>query len=84
MVKHADTKKEISCIIANLFVSLDQPCEYCHKNEDKIIITGETFGGHKATMYIEEEGIFYLEGSEEVEAELAQIRGGRCIYDRWG
>lgn len=78
MEKHADTKKEISCIIANLFQSLELPCNECNETLEAIVIKGETYKGYKATMYIEHEGVFYLIGDEGIEEELAEIRGSRC------
>lgn len=82
MEKHAATKKEISCIVAHLFQSLELPCKECSEDTEAIIIKGETYNGKKATMYIEEEGVFYLAGDKEIEGELQAIRDGRCIYDR--
>lgn len=79
MYKRANTKKELSCIIANLFQSLEMPCEKCKENKDALIITGKTYQGNKATIYIQKMGIYYLEGSPEVEEELQGIRGGRCL-----
>lgn len=79
MEKHADTKKEISCIIANLFQSLELPCTECKEDLKAIVIKGETYEGYKATMFIEDEGVFYLIGDEGIEEELAEIRRGRCI-----
>lgn len=78
MEKHADTKNEISCIIANLFQSLELPCKECKTNLNAIVIKGETYKGYQATMYIKDEGVFYLTGDEGIEEELAEIRGSRC------
>lgn len=77
MKKYANTKKEISCIIAHLFQTLELPCKKCKQNINNIIITGTTYKGNKATMVIEDNGIYYIEGAEE---EINEIRSGNCLY----
>lgn len=42
MGRYANTKNEISCIIAHLFQELDIPCNLCEKTQKSIIITGTT------------------------------------------
>lgn len=77
-MRFAASKKEISCIIGNLFENIKCPCNLCDDNS--LVITGETYGQRKATMLIKDSGVFDLVGDKGIEDEVAAIRKGRCPY----
>lgn len=77
-MRFATSKKEISCIIGNLFENIKCPCNLC--DDKSLVITGETYGQRKATIIIKGSGVFDLVGDEGIEEEVAAIRNGRCPY----
>ena len=60
MRRYACTHAELSCIIGNLFVELNPPCENC--GGDHVTIRGVTVTGNTALLIITTAG-FEFEGS---------------------
>lgn len=76
MLKFACTRKEISCIIANLFTELESPCKECLSNDnDSIIIKGITYAGATETLEIIGETYIYSGEKEDI----LKIRERRCL-----
>ncbi len=80
-MKHAGTDKEISCIIGHLFETIEVPCNKCRRDLKGIVISGRTYSGNEATLHLQEGGIYQLEGPEDLERELEEIRCGRCLHE---
>ena len=43
MREYACTRRELSCIIGNLFTELDPPCAACDSDADELTISGRTY-----------------------------------------
>lgn len=74
MTEYACTRRELSCIIGNLFVEIEPPCERCGA-ADVLTISGTTYTGNKAVLTVTEHG-FTWEGDP---AEVEKIRERRCL-----
>lgn len=70
----ACSRRELSCIIGNLFTEIEPPCERCG-DADEITISGTTYTGNKAVLIITADG-FKFEGDP---AEIENIRERRCL-----
>lgn len=74
LTEFACTRRELSCIIGNLFTEIEPPCERCGA-ADEITISGTTYAGSRAVLIITEHGFRFDGPAEEVE----QIRERRCL-----
>lgn len=74
MTEYACTRRELSCIVGNLFVELEPPCDHCAAG-DSLTICGTTYAGTRATLTVTEYGFTFDGPPEEVE----QIRERRCL-----
>ncbi|EKS54287.1 hypothetical protein D186_23636, partial [Citrobacter freundii ATCC 8090 = MTCC 1658 = NBRC 12681] len=79
MSKVACTRKEMSCLISNLFQELTPPCGPCrcpHLGDDFILSGVLTGTNEVATIRVTDYGFEYY-GNVDV---LNKIRGNRCLY----
>lgn len=67
-------KGEISCLIGNIFNTIEPPCNANHVGE--IVITGTTHSGKEATLVITGDA-FFFEGSSE---DLIKATAKACPY----
>ena len=74
LTEYACSRRELSCIIGNLFVELEPPCDACG-SRDGLTITGTTYAGSRATLTVTEHG-FTFDGDP---AAVAAIRERRCL-----
>lgn len=74
MTEYACTRRELSCIIGNLFVEIEPHCEWCGP-ADVLTISGNTYAGNKGVLTVTEHG-FTWEGDP---AEVEKIRERRCL-----
>ena len=56
MREYACTRRELSCIIGNLFAELDPPCAACDSDADELTISGRTYTGAQAVLTVTEWG----------------------------
>jgi hypothetical protein len=75
MLKFACTPCETSCIVGNLFIELEPPCEICAGTE-RLTLRGTTYAGRRETLIVTDYGFLY---SGE-EADISAIRERRCVY----
>lgn len=75
MREYACTRRELSCIIGNLFTELDPPCAACDSDADELTISGRTYTGAQAVLTVTEWG-FRFDGDP---SEIEEIRGKRCL-----
>lgn len=75
LTEYACTRRELSCIIGNLFVELGPPCAGCSSGADEITISGRTYAGTRAVLTVTGWGFRY-EGDP---AEIENIRERRCL-----
>lgn len=76
VLKFACTKKELSCIIGNLFTELSPPCGLC--NDDVITISGIAYTGERVELQITDWGFLYSGRAQDIE----RLRKGLCLYDK--
>lgn len=74
LTEYACTRRELSCIIGNLFTELEPPCEQCG-GADVLTISGTTYTGTRAVLTVTEYG-FTFDGDPEV---VERIRERRCL-----
>ena len=74
LTEYACTRRELSCLIGNLFTEIEPPCERCGA-ADVLTISGTTYTGNKAVLTVTEHG-FTWEGDP---AEVEKIRERRCL-----
>jgi hypothetical protein len=74
--KYTMTKRELSCLIGNLFAELEPPCII--PDMDVITITGTTVSGSAAVLKIDGDTI-YFEGKD---SDYKAARYGRCVNCR--
>ena len=74
LTEYACSRRELSCIIGNLFTEIEPPCERCGA-ADVLTISGTTYTGNRAVLTVTEHG-FTFEGDP---AEVAKIRERRCL-----
>lgn len=74
MLTFACRKKELSCIIGNLFTEIEPPCDGCGRT-DALTISGTTYTGRRAVLTVTEHGFLY-DGDP---AEIEKIRERRCL-----
>ena len=65
MTEYACPRRELSCIVGNLFVELEPPCDHCAAG-DSLTICGTTYAEYG----------FTFDGPPE---EVEQIRERRCL-----
>ena len=75
MREYACTRRELSCIIGNLFAELDPPCAACDSDADELTISGRTHTGAQAVLTVTEWGFLFDGDPPEIE----EIRGKRCL-----
>lgn len=73
MERFACDKKQLSCIIPNLFIEVLPTCELCHL--DKLVIKGITHEGKDEHIIIDKFGFEYSGQRETIDS----IRNKRCI-----
>lgn len=56
MTEYACPRRELSCIVGNLFVELEPPCDHCAVG-DSLTICGTTYAGTRATLTVTEYGL---------------------------
>lgn len=61
LTEFACTRRELSCILGNLFVEIEPPCEACASDADELTIRGRTYTGARAVLTVTEWG-FRFEG----------------------
>lgn len=74
LTEYACTRRELSCIIGNLFTEIEPPCERCG-DADEITISGTTYTGSRAVLTVTRFG-FTFDGDP---AEVERIRERRCL-----
>lgn len=74
LTEYACTRRELSCIIGNLFTEIEPPCERCGAT-DELTISGTTYTGAQAVLTVTEWG-FRFDGDP---SEIEEIRGKRCL-----
>ena len=74
LTEYACTRRDLSCIIGNLFTEIEPPCERCGA-ADVLTISGTTYTGARAVLTVTEHG-FTFDGDP---AEVARIRESRCL-----
>lgn len=74
LTEFACTRRELSCIIGNLFTEIEPPCDRCGA-ADVLTISGTTYTGDRAVLTVTEHG-FTFEGDP---AAVAKIRERRCL-----
>jgi hypothetical protein len=75
LTEYACTRRELSCIIGNLFTEIEPPCERCG-DADELTISGTTYTGNRAVLILTENG-FLWDGDP---LEVQRIRERRCAY----
>lgn len=75
-MEYACTRRELSCVIGNLFVELEPPCDRCNNAADEITISGRIYTGERAVLTVTEHG-FRFDGNP---AAVEEIRGKRCLH----
>ena len=70
----ACTRRELSCIIGNLFIEIEPPCERCGE-ADALTISGTTYTGKRAVLTVTKFGFTFDGDASEVE----RIRERRCL-----
>lgn len=70
-------KRELSCIIPNMFEKIREPCHRCKEKIDDLVICGTTHDGREATIIVREYGFDYHGDAGTVE----EIRKQRCPYE---
>lgn len=73
--RYACTPRELTCIIGNLFTEIRPICGKC--DSKNIAISGMTYAGETATVFITKDG-FLFEGNQEP---IENIRESRCIFN---
>lgn len=63
---------EVSCLVGNLFSSLDPPCEY--EPTEGLTLCGTTHSGRYARLVIREDRCLFYGERDDLEA----VRGGKC------
>ena len=58
MTEYACPRRELSCIVGNLFVELEPPCDHCAAG-DSLTICGTTYAGTRATLTVTEYGFTF-------------------------
>lgn len=76
VLKFACTKKELSCIIGNLFLEISPPCGSC--DDGFITISGTAYTGERVELKITDWGFLYSGGAGDIE----RIRKEICLYDK--
>ena len=51
LTEYACPRRELSCIVGNLFVELEPPCDHCAAG-DSLTICGTTYAGTRATLTV--------------------------------
>lgn len=51
LTEYACPRRELSCIVGNLFVELEPPCDHCAAG-DSLTICGTTYAGTRATATV--------------------------------
>lgn len=74
MLNFACKKRELSCIIGNLFIEIEPPCDGC-READELTICGTTYTGARAVLIVTEHGFKYSGDAADVE----RIREKRCL-----
>ena len=74
LTEYACTRRELSCIIGNLFTEIEPPCKRCG-DADEITISGTTYTGSRAVLTVTRFG-FTFDGDP---AEVERIRERRCL-----
>ena len=74
LTEYACTRRELSCIIGNLFTEIEPPCERCGA-ADVLTISGTTYTGERAVLTVTEHGFTFVGDP----AEVARIRERRCL-----
>lgn len=72
--EYACTRQELSCIIGNLFIEIEPPCDRC--GPDDLMICGTTYAGSKAVLIVTPDG-FKFDGDD---SEVKAIRERRCLH----
>lgn len=78
MLNYACEKRELSCIIGNLFTEIEPPCDHCEA--DRLTISGTTYAGTQAVLIVTEHGFMYNGDA----ADIARIREKRCPHGTTG
>lgn len=66
LTEYACTRRELSCIIGNLFTEIESPCERCG-DADEITISGTTHAGSRAVLTVTRFGFTFDGDPSEVE-----------------
>lgn len=89
MTEYACPRRELSCIVGNLFVELEPPCDHCAAG-DSLTICGTTYAGTRATLTVTEYGFTFDGPPEEVEQireflSATRLHNGSpsCIFQAW-
>ena len=79
MTEYACPRRELSCIVGNLFVELEPPCDHCAAG-DSLTICGTTYAGTRATLTVTEYGFTFDGPPEEVE-QIRERFSQAHVYD---
>ena len=77
LIRYVCDKRELSCIISNLFKEVKEPCNRCKEKIDDLVICGITHKGIEVTIIIREYGFDYY-GEPGI---IEEIRNQRCPYE---
>lgn len=79
--EYACTRRELSCIIGNLFTEIEPPCERCGA-ADVLTISGTTYTGARAVLTVTEHGFTFDGDPAEVEHNLKPVGNIRNTFAR--
>lgn len=77
LTRYVCDKRELSCLIPNIFKEIREPCCRCKEKINDIVIYGTTYDDKEATLIIRDYGFDYY-GDEST---INKIRQQRCLID---
>lgn len=78
LTRYVCDKRELSCLIPNIFKEIKEPCCRCKEEINDIVIYGTTYDNKEATLIIRDYGFDYY-GDEKI---INKIRKQRCPIEQ--